>query len=94
MGRKKRSYPAKLKFQVVLELLKGEKEIGQIARAYNIHPASITRWKKKFLEDGAEVFSQDSSIKQYEKRLGELERIIGKKEIEIALYKNFLGNSA
>lgn len=30
-------YPAKLKFQVVLELLRGDKTAGQIAKAYGVH---------------------------------------------------------
>jgi hypothetical protein len=28
---------------------------------------------------------------EYERRIAELERLIGKKEVEIALLKNFLG---
>ncbi len=34
MGRTRRQISPKLKFQVVLEALKGEKTVGQIARAY------------------------------------------------------------
>ncbi len=45
-------YPAKVKFQVVLEMLQGEKTIGQIAKAYGVHPNSIHKWKKEFLEKG------------------------------------------
>ncbi len=32
-----KQYPAKLKFQVVLELLRGDKMPGQEAKAYGIH---------------------------------------------------------
>ena len=52
----KRKYTAKLKFQLVVEVLRGEKEIGQIARAYGIHPITLGAWKKDFMERGAEVF--------------------------------------
>ncbi len=33
-------YSPKLKFQVVLGLLKGNKTPGQVARTYNVHPNS------------------------------------------------------
>ena len=50
-------------------------------------------WKKQFVERGAEIFAQDDSVQEYERRLGELEQLLGKKEVEIALLKNFLGRN-
>ena len=91
MARKR--YSPKLKFQVVLEALTGEKTPGQIAKQYGIHPNSVGLWKKQFLERGAELFAQDDSVQEYERRLGELEQLLGKKEVEIALLKNFLGRN-
>ena len=46
MARKR--YSPKLKFQVVLEALTGEKTPGQIAKQYGIHPNSVGLWKKQF----------------------------------------------
>jgi transposase-like protein len=86
-------YPAKLKFQVILELLQGEKTIGQIAKAYGVHPNSIHKWKQEFLEKGPEVFDQEGVVADYEKQLADLEQLLGKKEVEIALLKNFLGRT-
>jgi transposase len=86
-------YPAKLKFQVVLELLQGEKTAGQIAKAYGVHPNSINKWKQEFLEKGPEVFDQEGIVADYEKQLSNLEQLLGKKEVEIALLKNFLGRT-
>jgi len=40
----------------------------------------------------AEVFAQDSMVAEYERRIAELERLLGKK-VEIALFKNFLGQA-
>ena len=86
-------YSPKLKFQVVLELLKGDKTPGQVARAYNVHPNSAGLWKRTFLEKGPEIFSRDGDVTEYERRISELEHLLGKKEMEIALLKNFLGQS-
>lgn len=91
MARKR--YSPKLKFQVVLEALTGEKTPGQIAKQYGIHPISVGLWKKQFVERGAELFAQDDSVQEYERRLAELEQLLGKKEVEIALLKNFLGRN-
>lgn len=85
--------PAKLKFQVVLELLQGDKTVGQIAKAYGVHPNSINKWKNEFLEKGPEVFDQEGVVADYEKQMADLEQLLGKKEVEIALLKNFLGRA-
>ena len=86
-------YPPKLKFQIVLELLQGEQSVGQLAKSYNVHPNSIVKWKKELLEKGPEIFARDSSVSEYEQRIAQLEQLLGKKEVEIALLKNFLGRS-
>ena len=84
-------YSPKLKFQVVLELLKGDKTPAQVGRTYNVHPNSAGLWKRALLEKGPEIFSKDGVVAEYERRIAELERLVGKKEVEIALLKNFLG---
>ena len=84
-------YSPKLKFQVVLELLKGNMTPAQVSRTYNVHPNSAGLWKRVVLEKGPEIFSKDSVVAEYERRIAELEQLVGKKEVEIALLKNFLG---
>jgi len=88
-----RRYSPKLKFKVVLELLKEDKTPNEIARAYGVHPNSAGLWKRTFLEKGPEVFSRDGVVGDYERRIAELEQLLGKKEVEIALLKNFLGRN-
>lgn len=92
-GTKRRRYSPKLKAQVVLEMLSGEKTAGQVAKAYGIHPNSVRHWKREFVERAPEVFSKDTAVKEYERRIRDLEQLLGKKEVEIALLKNFLGQS-
>lgn len=85
-------YTPKLKFQAVLEVLEG-KETGQVAKMYGVHPTSVTTWKQKILEKGPEIFSAKSTVSEYEKKINKLEQLIGKKEVEIAFLKNFLGQT-
>jgi len=89
----KRKYAAKFKFQVVLEILRGQKEIGQVARAYGVHPITLGLWKKEFLEHGPEVFGGSETVRGYDQKIRELERLLGQKEVEIALFKNFLAEN-
>ncbi len=88
-----KQYTPKFKFQVVLELLSGDKTGAQIAKVYSLHPNTLAVWKQTFLEKGPEIFAKDRTVAEYERRIGELERLIGKKEVEIALLKNFLGQT-
>lgn len=83
----------KLKFQIVLEALTGEKTPGQIGKLYQVHPNSVGLWKKAFLERGPEIFARETTLIEYERRLANLEQLLGKKEVEIALLKNFLRQS-
>jgi transposase len=90
MGKKKaKQYSAQFKFTVVLEAFSGEKAEGEIARAYGVHPVTLSRWKKQFLGHGAEVFGGSEEVKAYETRIGQLERMLGQKEVELALLRNF-----
>ena len=74
-------------------MLKGDKRSSQVARAYNVHPNSAGLWKRELLEKGPEIFSRDGVVAEYERRVAELEQLLGKKELEIALLKNFLGQN-
>ena len=79
-------YPPKLKFQVVLELLKGDKTPNQVARAYNVHPNSAGLWKRELLEKGPEIFSKNGVVAEYERRIAELEQLVGKKECSVSVF--------
>lgn len=89
-----RRYTSRFKFQVVLEVLRTTKNIGQVAKMYGVHPVTITNWKKELIEKGPEIFGQQNTLQEYEKKIQELERLIGHKEVEIALLKNFLAGSS
>ena len=43
----RRRFSAKQKAQIVLEILKEERTIAQIASEYSVHPNQLHRWKKQ-----------------------------------------------
>ena len=83
----RRRYTPKLKAQVVLEVLAGGKTPGQVAKAYGVRPNSVQLWKRRFVERAPEVFAGDTAVNEYERRIRDLEQLLGKKEVEIALLK-------
>jgi transposase len=93
MASKPKSYTPKFKFQLVVEVLQGERSEVELGRIYGVHHTTSSKWKRQFLDHGAELFSSNEEVKRYEKRVADLERMIGHKEIELALLKNFLGGS-
>ena len=90
----RRRFSAKLKFQIVLEAIRGERPIAEIARQYQINPNLIGRWKNEFLQNGHELFESPTADNSREKKVEELQKLIGKQTIEIELLKNFLGHYA
>ena len=91
LTRRPKSYDPKRKFELVLESLRGERSDTEIARAHGVHPVTFSNWKRQFLERGAAIFGGNQENKQYERRIAELERVLGQKEVELALLKGFLG---
>jgi putative transposase len=51
MSRKRTNYSAEFKSQLVLEILKNEKTLQEIASANNITPKNLQNWKKIFLDE-------------------------------------------
>ena len=85
-------YGPAFKLKVVLEALRAEGRgvEAEVARAYGIHPVTLSNWKRQFLQRGPEVFGGKEEVRVCEKRVADLERVVGKKEVEIALLTNFL----
>ena len=49
MSRTRRNFSAKFKSELVIELLKGEKDLNTIATENNIQPNLLRNWKKEFI---------------------------------------------
>lgn len=56
MSKTRRSFSSKFKADLVLEVLKGERDINTIATENNIQPNLLRNWKKEFLEKADVVF--------------------------------------
>ena len=77
MGRRK--FTSEFKTKIVLELLREEKQIGELAAEHELSPNQLRNWKKEFLENAVRVFSESKQ----EKELRAKERAIDEERTEL-----------
>jgi transposase-like protein len=53
----KKQYSAKFKAQVVLELLREDKSVSQIASEYQVHPTQLHKWRAQAVKDLPSLFA-------------------------------------
>ena len=68
MSRKRRNFSAKFKSDLVIELLKGEKNLNTLATENNIQPILLRNWKREFLNNASAVFDDKREEKLVEER--------------------------
>lgn len=79
----RRNFTAEFKIRVVLELLREEKSLNELAAENDIHPNVLRNWRREFLENAATVFSnkKDQQAKateqEYEQKIESLYKEIG-----------------
>ena len=90
----RKHYTAEFKTRVVMELLTSQKGLMQASRDYAIKDTILSRWKQEFLERAPQLFKGEKAEDlQAEKRIAELERMVGKLTLELDLAKKVLGYS-
>jgi len=92
MKRKRTKFQAAFKFKVVLEALKEQQTLSELAAKYDIHPNMISRWKSEFIERGSQIF--DDSVKKKdvtEPDAESLYKAIGQMKVENDWLKKKLG---
>ena len=73
MKRKRRKIDAALKVKVVLEALRGQKSVVDLAQQYGLHPNQIYGWKKQ-LENFA-IFAFDRETRRIARLKAKVRRI-------------------
>jgi transposase len=93
---KRRHFSAEQKAHIVLEILKEEKTIAQIASENGMHTNLLHRWKKQALEDLPKLFEDDHRSEQereaeHERQLNELYTEIGRLTTQLTWLKKKSG---
>ena len=86
--KKRNSYSAEFKTQVVLEVLREEATLNEIAAKYEISPVMVGRWKQDFIDRAPEVFKKGASESEKElakeqEHVADLERKVGQLTYEV-----------
>jgi len=88
--KKKANYTPQFKLDRALEAIRTN-NISEIARKYQINPNLLYIWRDQLIERGSSVFetTPDQETNELKAKVGRLEQLIGKKEVELNLLKNF-----
>lgn len=87
---KRTKHTAQFKFNCVKETIENN-NVAEVARKYKLNPDMISRWRAEFLKKGSAIFTSlpDKDTVKLRKKIAQLEQLVGKKETELALMKNF-----
>ena len=92
----KRSYTAEFKTKVILELLRGEREVNEIASEYEIAPNQMRNWKAEFLDNAVVAFDRNRDRKlrdeldSKQREADQLAKKVGQLTIEVDFLKKTL----
>ena len=89
MRRKQRTFTPDFKVRVVLEYLTGQKRRVEILREHQLNDGTLDRWIKRFSERAPQAFAGDdqSELAGRDRRIAELERMIGRLTMELEATK-------
>ncbi len=92
----RRNFTPEEKARLVLEILKEEKSVSQLAAEHGIHANVLTRWKSEAVQNLSQLFVDDrkgiTKMKQeYEQQIDELYAEVGKLTTQLSWIKKKSG---
>ena len=89
MVRQLRQFSAQFKFEIAMQLLRGQKTITELCREHQLKDGVVYRWRDELLARGPQVYEraagQGGSAEQA--RIAELERMVGRLAMELEVLK-------
>jgi transposase len=86
--KQRRKFTAKQKLEIVLAGLREDRSVRDVCREHQIQEALYYQWREQLLEAGAERFAgkeERAGERAKEKRIAELERVLGRKTLELEI---------
>ena len=81
--KKRKLYPKEFKARVALEALKEAKTIAELSSEYEIHSNMITKWKKQFHDNIADIFIRKNDQEpDAQQQIENLYKEIGRIQVE------------
>ncbi|MCL1917924.1 MAG: transposase [Peptococcaceae bacterium] len=91
--KKRRQYTSEFKVKVILEVLREEQTLGEIASKHEINPNQLATWKREFLEKAPKVFEEsknDREQRRIEREAAEKETRMLKTIGQLTMERDFL----
>ena len=76
--------------QTAVRQLAGGKSAGEVARALEVHPGDLYRWRRELDEHGGKAFSGAGRKRAEDDKVADLERKIGQQTLEIDFLRRAL----
>ena len=89
MGLSRRQFSREFKLAALQRLERGS-SVGEVARAFEINPNMLHRWRQEFRQGPGNAFCGGGQRRWEEGRVAELERKIGQQALEIDFLKGCL----
>src|SRR3974390_2392192 len=95
-GVARRRFTTEKKLSVVNETLQPGMSISYVARRHGLSPSLVFRWRRLMSEGGKQAIRADEDVvpaseaRRLEERVRELERLLGRKTMEVEILKEAL----
>ena len=93
---RRRRFTTEQKLAVVAETMQPGTSISYVARRHGLSPSLVFRWRRLMTEGGQQAVSADdevvpaANLRRLEERVRELERLLGRKTLEVEILKEAL----
>ncbi len=93
---RRRRFTTEQKLTIVAETMQPGQSISYVARQHGLSPSLVFRWRRLMSEGGKEAVRADdevvaaSEVRRLEERVRELERLLGRKTLEVEILKEAL----
>ena len=87
---KNKKWSSGAKFEIVLQVLKGETTLNEICKRYEVAPSQVHAWKKLFLEQGSQVFGKTDKVATVTEDAERTQRILYEKIGQLTVERDFL----
>jgi transposase len=84
---RRRTFTAKFKTPVVLDLLTGRRRMAHSCREHDLKEHVVTRWRAAVLDGAETVFGTDIEPQRHLERIAERERMVGGLTLELEIAK-------
>ena len=76
--------------QTAVRRIESGQSVGEVARALEVHPSDLQRWRRELRDHGDRAFAGAGKKRAEESRVAELERKVGQQAMEIDFLKRAL----